>query len=156
MRTWLSTLEWFTSLWCSYVCTNVLLSLSLSLSFSCCRKKIYVHFSDKSETSSTTIEHQLLFDKRKSTRQIISTFVPDVFSPFLVTTLVNNDSIFISKKRKRGKNLIYSFDYRSISGYETLFVSSMYPYWSDIIPLSKINLKSNDQKLKNPPYREEK
>lgn len=155
MRTWLSTLEWFTSLWCSYVPMYYSLCVSLSLSL-VVEKKIYVHFSDKSETSSTTIEHQLLFDKRKSTRQIISTFVPDVFSPFFVTTLVNNDSIFISKKRKRGKNLIYSFNYRSISGYESLFVSSMYPYWSDIIPLSKINLKSNDQKLKNPPYREEK
>ena len=40
------------------------------------------------------------------------------------------------RDREMGKNLIYSFDYRSISAYGSLFSSSMYPYWSDIIPLS--------------------
>lgn len=106
-----------------------LLSLSLSLVV---EKKIYVH---SGSTFVTSIRHptifrinqgqaQLpLFDRRKSTRQIISTFVPDVLSPFFVTTLVNNDSI-----SKRGRE-------REGGGEFNIFVRLSFYFWLFFYPL---------------------
>lgn len=89
-------------------------------------------FQDKS----SSIKHQLLFDIDINQLAKLYRF-RYIFAIFCY--LVNNDFIFISKierEREMGKILIYSFDYYSISGYESLSVSSMYPYWSAIIPLS--------------------
>lgn len=88
----------------------------------------YIIYSLFFQDKSSSIKHQLLFDIDINQLAKLYRF-RYIFAIFCY--LVNNDFIFISKierEREMGKILIYSFDYYSISGYESLSVSSMYPY----------------------------